>query len=167
MLKEGGARIILDNLGGSPLHTAAEFGNNKVSGLSLLQAENACLPCPFMCHQEEGCSFHCCGGGFFLACEDFWKMFNNLFPACTFLFFKVEISSHKLIPFFKPGSVHSGSASCDNCDWVFPDELHVSSFPDRAPHSAWTAAYSAHSDFERVKGVCVFRCDLPPALLAE
>jgi len=33
MLKEGGARIILDNLGGSPLHTAAEFGNNKVSGL--------------------------------------------------------------------------------------------------------------------------------------
>ena len=26
------------------------------------------------------------GGGFFLACEDFEKMFDNLFPACAFLF---------------------------------------------------------------------------------
>ena len=28
-----------------------------------------------------------------------------------FFFFKVEISSHTLIPLFRPGSVHSGSAS--------------------------------------------------------
>ena len=26
-------------------------------------------------------------GGFFLACEDLGKMFDNLFPAYTFLFF--------------------------------------------------------------------------------
>ena len=45
-----------------------------------------------------------------------------------FFFFKVEISSHTLIPVFRPGSVHSG--------WVFPDELRVSSFPDRFPHTA-------------------------------
>ena len=25
--------------------------------------------------------------GFFLACEDFGRMFNNSFPACTFFFF--------------------------------------------------------------------------------
>ena len=50
------------------------------------------------------------GVGFFLACEDFGRMFD--FPACTFFFFfEVEISSHTLIPLFMPGSVHSGSAS--------------------------------------------------------
>ena len=26
-------------------------------------------------------------GGFFLACEDFGRMFDNLFPACAFFFF--------------------------------------------------------------------------------
>ena len=46
-------------------------------------------------------------GGFFLACEDFGRMFDNSFPACAF-FFKVEISSRKLMPRFRPGSVHSG-----------------------------------------------------------
>ena len=30
---------------------------------------------------------------------------------------------------------------------MFPDELRVSLFPDRFPRYAWTAAYSAHSDF--------------------
>ena len=35
-----------------------------------------------------------------------------------------------LIPLFKPGSVHSGSVSRDNCGRVFLDELHVSSFHD-------------------------------------
>ena len=40
------------------------------------------------------------GGGFFLACEDFGRMFDHSFPACVFFwffffvffFFKVEIS---------------------------------------------------------------------------
>ena len=55
-----------------------------------------------------------CGGGvFFLACEDFGRMFDNSFPTCVFFcfVFKVEISSHILIPLFRPGSVHSCSAS--------------------------------------------------------
>lgn len=30
LMKEGGARIILDNLGGSPLHNAAELNQNQV-----------------------------------------------------------------------------------------------------------------------------------------
>ena len=54
------------------------------------------------------------GGGFFLACEDFGRMFDNSFPACAvflFFFYEVEISSRTLIPLFRPGSVHSGSAS--------------------------------------------------------
>ena len=64
-------------------------------------------------------------------------MFNNSFPVCAFFFFffKVEISSRTLIPLFRPGSVHSGSASGDDCDRVFQDELCVSSFPDRFPHT--------------------------------
>ena len=42
------------------------------------------------------------GGGFFLACEDFGRMFDNSFPACAFLF-KWRLG--------RAGSVHSGSAS--------------------------------------------------------
>ena len=46
-----------------------------------------------------------CGGigGFFLACEDFGRMFDHSFSR----FFR----SRTLIPLFRPGSVDSGSAS--------------------------------------------------------
>ena len=53
-------------------------------------------------------------------------------PALFFSSFQVKISLRTLIPLFRPGSVHSGSGSWDDCDRVFPDELHVSSFPDRS-----------------------------------
>ena len=33
----------------------------------------------------------------------------------------MEISSRKLFPLFRPGSVHSGLASWDDYDRVFPD----------------------------------------------
>ena len=59
-------------------------------------------------------------GGFFHAGEELRGMFDNSFPAKAF-FFKVEISSRTLIPLFRPGSVHSGSANWDDCDFVFPD----------------------------------------------
>ena len=72
-------------------------------------------------------------------------------PALFFFFFKVEMSLRTLIPLFTPGLVHSGSASWDDCDRVLPDELRVSSFSDRFPHYAWTAAYSAHTDLIRSK----------------
>ena len=53
------------------------------------------------------------GGGFFLACEDFGRMFDHSFPARVFLVFcfEVEISLRTLIPPSTPGSIHSGSAS--------------------------------------------------------
>ena len=56
------------------------------------------------------------GGGFFIACEDFRRMFENYSPPALFFvvfcfcIFKVEIRSHTLILLSKPGSVHSGSA---------------------------------------------------------
>ena len=53
-------------------------------------------------------------GGFFLACEDFGRMFDSSFPTCAF--FKVEISLCTLIPLFRPGSVHSDLTGLDDCD---------------------------------------------------
>ena len=50
---------------------------------------------------------------FFLACEDFGRMFDYSFPACVFFnfIFKVEISSRTLIPLVRRGSARSGRAS--------------------------------------------------------
>ena len=72
-----------------------------------------------------------------------------------FCFFEVEISSHTLLPLFRPGSVKSGSVSWDNRGRVIPDKLHVSSFPDTFLHYSWTAARSAQSDFH---GSRVYTC---------
>ena len=65
-----------------------------------------------------------------------------------------------------PGSVHSGSANWDDCGRVFPDELRVSSFPDRLPDCLDSGIVRPHR-LRWVKGVCVLSCNLPPALLAE
>ena len=84
-----------------------------------------------------------CVGGFFLACEDFGRVFDHSFPACALPpppQKKKEISSRTLIPLFLPGLVHSGFASWDDCGQMFPDKLRVSWFPDRFLHYAWTAA---------------------------
>ena len=84
------------------------------------------------------------GGGFSLAYEDFGRMFDNSFPASTFFFFlKWRLGRAH----FRPESVHSDSANWYDCGRVFPDELSVSSFSDRFPHYACTAAASAHSNF--------------------
>ena len=100
----------------------------------------------------------------------FWECLTICSLPALF-FFEVEISLHTLIPLFMPWSVHSGSVSWDYWGWMFPDKLCLSSFQDRLPHYAWTAALPAqalpaHSDFVGSR-VSVFRCNLPPALLAE
>ena len=59
----------------------------------------------------------------------------------------MEISWHTMNPLFRPGSVHSGSAGWDDCGRMVHHKLRVSSFPDRFTHYAWTAAWSARSDF--------------------
>ena len=92
-------------------------------------------------------------------------MLDHLFPACPPpFFFKWRLARTCQFHFFMPGSVHSGSGSWDDCGWAFPDELRVSSFPERFPNYACSVASSAYSDFI---GSRVFRCNLPPALLAE
>ena len=79
----------------------------------------------------------------FTACKYFGRMFDHSFPACAFFFESGDYLMHTT-SILMPGSLHSGSASWDNCGWVFPDKLRVSSFPDRFQHCAWTAARSAH-----------------------
>ena len=56
-----------------------------------------------------------------LACENFGRMFHHSFLACAV--FKMEISARTLIPLFMPGSVHSGSASRNDCGRVFQCSL--------------------------------------------
>ena len=45
------------------------------------------------------------GGGFFLACEEFGRNIRQFSPRLRFfiIIINVEISSRKLIPFFRPG----------------------------------------------------------------
>ena len=86
-------------------------------------------------------------------------------PAICFCW-EVEISSRTLLPHFMPGSVHSDTANWDECGRMFPEKLRVSSFPDRFPRYAWTEAVSPLK-LRWVTSMCVFRCNLPPALLAE
>ena len=84
-----------------------------------------------------------------------------------FFFFLVANSLRTLIPLFRPGSVHSGSASWDDSGLAFSASCVWTRFPDRFPNNAWTAALSTYSWLRWVKVVCVFRCNLPPAFLAE
>ena len=74
-----------------------------------------------------------------------------------------------LIPLFRSGSVHSGSASSDDCGLVFPEELCVSSFPDTAisSHTLPGQRHSQPTPTKLGEDACMFRCNLPFPLLAE
>ena len=52
-----------------------------------------------------------------------------LLPLLLLLLSEVEISSRTLIPLFMPGSLHSGSASRDDCERVSPGEIIMQSTP--------------------------------------
>ena len=60
--------------------------------------------------------------------------------------------------------VHSGSVSWENCGMWSLMSCMWTRFPDRFPHCAWTAVSLLRLHW--VKGVYMFRCNLPPALLA-
>ena len=53
------------------------------------------------------CGMNNLGGGFFLACKNFGRMFDivtiHSLPVLFFFFFKVDISLCTLIPLFTPG----------------------------------------------------------------
>ena len=72
-----------------------------------------------------------------------------------------------LIPLCMPGSVYSSSVSWDGCGWMFPDELRVSSFLSSFPTLCLNNDTVSPLQLHWVKGVCMFRCNLPPVLMAE
>ena len=81
------------------------------------------------------------GGGFVLACEEFGRMLYNSFNACSFCccFLSVYYVAHTnctLYARISPQWLSELRRLLPNV----PDELCVSSFPDRFPHYAWTAA---------------------------
>ena len=105
--------------------------------------------------------------GLFLACEDFWENVRQFIPRLRFFFlffFKVEISSCTLISLFRPGLVHSDSASWDDCGRIFPKELHLSPFPGPL---CLDSGIASPLRLRWVKDECAFNCKLPRALLAE
>ena len=65
-----------------------------------------------------------------------------------------------------PGSIYSGSASWDDCGRMFSDKSCVSCFRIGS-HTMSGQWHSQPTLTLLIKGVCVFRCNLPPALLAE
>ena len=75
--------------------------------------------------------------GLFCTCQDLGRRFDELLPACSFLstFFlflreyQLARTSSIPVPFFRPGSVHCGSASRDDSSRAFPDELRGNSLP--------------------------------------
>ena len=90
-----------------------------------------------MCYCDGGS-----GGGFFVAYEDFGARFlMNQFPCAlylviySFIYLFIFSRNHSRTPvsLFKPGSVHSGSASWDDFGRAFPDEIRVSSFMWKVP----------------------------------
>ena len=96
-----------------------------LSVVCLLLSYPSCLtdclrnpPCPVLPDHLTACFIYLVMVvAFFFACEEFGRMFNHSFPACPPppprpLILVVEISSRTTIPLFRPGSVHSGSASC-------------------------------------------------------
>ena len=79
---------------------------------------------------------------------------------------KAEINSRTLVPLLMRGSVGSGLASWDDwlsVHWQVASELVSRSVPTLCLDSDIISPLW----LRWVKGVCVFRCNLPPALLAE
>ena len=100
-----------------------------------------------------------------------WGFWDNVWPfipclhfVLVVVLFKVEISLRTLIPLFSPVSVHSGSANWVDCGQVFPDEwAHF----QIGSHTMSGQQHSQPTPTSLVKDVCMFRCNLTPALLAE
>ena len=91
---------------------------------------------------------------------------QRFIPQPALFIFQVKINSHTPVPHFRPESVHSGLASWDDRGWVVPGELRVSRFPWSVPKLCLDSIVIPFR-LCWVKGVGVFRCNLPPAPMAE
>ena len=146
-------------------HKSVSFGHNHCMAIWQKTTDydfflNLMDPQPFffcqcmssLCHHHGGG-----GGGCSVTCEDLGECLTNYsLPAffCFVFCLKWRLACTTLIPLFTSGLAHSGSASWDDCDRVFPDEFCVSltltecsltscvwaCFFIGFPHYAWTAA---------------------------
>ena len=92
--------------------------------------------------------------GFILACRDFLRILDHPFPTCAFFsfFFEVEIAhACWVLSLYQDQSTVAQQTGTT----VAERSLFVSSFPDRFPHYARSAALSAISDFV---GSWVYAC---------
>ena len=113
----------------SVLHLKALFIQNKTLWSHQLHWSTLVTTCKHTLSSQSrsdqvvvDCSLH----------ASIWGKIVNLMPICI-SFFKVEISLCTPTALFQTGSVHSGSASWDDCGWAFLVELHVISFPWYVP----------------------------------
>ena len=86
----------------------------------------------------------------------FGEKFDNSFPRLHFLFIKWRSACAHRFHFLKSGSIHSGSASWDDCGRVVPDELLRARSPWEVPTLCLDLAHyalSAHSDNQLSKSV--------------
>ena len=98
-----------------------------------------------------------------------WEFWGNIWwinPLLCFFFKWRPAHTHRFL-LLKPGSIHSSSEGQDYCGQVFPNELHGSLFPWFVPMLCLVSIVSPLWLDCWVKGVCMFRCNLPPILLAE
>ena len=110
------------------------------------------------------------GGGFFLACEDFGRMFDNSFPACASIFFfflfkwrlaranQLHPSGQDLFTVVQRAETTVTECFMTCCVWVrFLTDSHT--LLDSGIVSLLRLRW--------VRGICEFRYNLPSALLAE
>ena len=113
--------------------------------------------------------------GFFRAFEDFGGRFYDSYLACAFLFFFFFFGGggvpqrRSARAHYYSGEDQSTVASHSELRRLaecFLTKLHVSSFSWKVPTSCLHSVISLLW-LRWVKSVCVFRCNIPPALLAE
>ena len=105
------------------------------------------------------------GGGFFLACKDFGRMLSLFIPRLHF-FLKWRLAcAHQFHSLGQDQSTVAHQAktsvaecSLTSCMWAC---FQIAS------HTMPGQQHTQPSLFHWVKGACVYRCNLPPALLAE
>ena len=98
------------------------------------------------------CTYGVGGGVFLIAYEDFWRKVVKSIPTSAISFFFFLSFFFLFVLFFEWSMAHvhwfhflgqdqsTVAQQAETTDRVFPDELRVSSVPDRFPHYAWAAA---------------------------
>ena len=105
----------------------------------------------------------------FSSSERFWENVRQFIPPPSLAHFllKWRLSRANKFHFLGQGQstvAQRAETTMDECSLA---SCVCTRFPDRFPHYACTATWSAHSDFAGSRAYACFRCNLLPALWAE